>query len=226
MRKVRRIVAASCVALAIVAGAVAADAGVYYFKPNFDDYSLNQSRAYLWGGVPKDGGGNTIPGDEYIVSATLTISNIYDADYYGTNYMRVSLLDRTGGNNPIPVGVSSYYDSNHYNDYFLDKEGYTGISLVTYSGISKNRYDRDTLVYEFEKSEIDVLEAYIADDNAGIGFDPDCDNYYYHCGITLMIETDEEQGPHEEPNIPEPFAGSILLGGIGMILARRRRRRS
>lgn len=190
------IVVASLVLMAQVAAA-----GLYTFEPTPPDLGdLDHYKAYEWGIEPN------IPEDEVITAASLLFRSIRNWDN-NDNDLYVTLLDSAN------VGVSIYTDNQGGGDYFAS----LGPELVHYEDLPNTSQD---LLYDFDEAELDTLNDYVADNNFGLGIDPDC--HYWNCGIKLTLET--EQAPPPPPPIPEPLAGSLLLGGIGMIVARRKRR--
>ena len=185
--------------LVLVAQMALAD--VYEFQPTPADlYDLQLRKAYRWGIQPN------IPEDEVVTEASLFFNNIRDWTTE-SNDLYVTLLDSA------PVGVtvlSDYYGGGNYFSSW-------GPLLVHYHNIPA--YPQD-LTYDFTEGQVDTLSEYIEDNNFGLGFDPDCN--FYNCGIKLTLQTVPK--PNGPGVIPEPFVGSIVLGGIGMILARRKRR--
>ena len=196
--------AVSVVLVMIVAlTAPVAMAGVYTYQPGPRDLDdLDHWRAYEWGIRPN------LPDDETIVGASLFFNNLRNWNNQD-NDLWVTLIPSS------PLGVKKYYDGQGGGDYF---QGW-GTALVHYEDLPSSSQDR---TYDFDLAEVGALRTYAADNNFGLGFDPDC--HFYNCGITLTLETQTVPGPNGTP-IPEPVTGSVLLGGVGMIVARRRRRK-
>ena len=183
---------------ALVLAAQVAMAEVYTFQPTpADIYDLDHHKAYRWGID------TSIPDCEDVIGASIFFDDIRNWDG-GTNDLWVTLLDTA------PAGLTVYCDSQGGGDKFYG----WGPRLVHYHNLPTSPQD---ITYTFDAAEVAALDSYVADDNVGLGFDPDC--HYWNEGITLTIETESHCVP-----IPEPMAGSILLGGIGMIVARRKRR--
>ncbi len=188
---------------ALVLAAQAAAAGVYTFQPDPPDlYDLGHDEAYLWGI------GMTVPEGEAISSASLFFDNI--RDWTGPpNDLHVTLIDSAG------LGVVVFLDDGNPTNYFAR----WGELLVHYEDLPTEGQE---ITYEFSASDLDTLNDYVEDGNFGLGFDPDC--HFWTCGVTLTLETEPQGSPHEDPSIPEPPAGPVLLGAVGIIIARRRRR--
>jgi hypothetical protein len=173
-------------------------AGIYTYTPSDPDLEdLTHQKSYLWGIDTSD-----VPDDECIIGASVFFNNIRNWNTE-SNDLYITLLDSA------PLGVTVYYD----NQYWLDSFSGLGVSIQHYEDLSASAQD---LTYNFDASELATLGSYISDDNVGLGIDPDC--HFYNCGVQFQIETEPCGSP-----IPEPMAGSILLGGLGVILARRRR---
>ncbi|MFH1731645.1 MAG: hypothetical protein ABIF82_08350 [Planctomycetota bacterium] len=174
-------------------------AGTYVFQPGDRDmYDLDHCYAYEWG-IEFD-----VPENEVVTGASIFFDNIRNWDTR-SNDLYVTLLDSDF------VGINKSYDNEGGGNYFATQ----GLLLEHYEDLSSSAQD---ITYHFDPYEIVQLKTNLADDLSGLGFDPDC--HFYNCGITFTIETDEGGGS----TVPEPLAGSILLGGVAMTAARRRRR--
>jgi hypothetical protein len=185
----------------IVLAAQVALAGVYQYQPPDDDmYDLTHQKAYRWGINPG------IPEGEDIVGAEIFFDNIRNWQSNDPNDLYVTLLDTASS------GLTVYTDNQGGGDYFAGD----GPLLVHYQDLPSTPQD---ITYTFDAGEVATLNGYVADGNFGLGIDPDC--HFYNDGITLTLET--ECSPPDGPPVPEPLAGSILLGGLGMIAARRKR---
>ncbi|MFO7900301.1 MAG: PEP-CTERM sorting domain-containing protein [Planctomycetota bacterium] len=188
--------------LVVMLAAPMALADVYTYQPTPSDLDdLDHAKAYEWGIDVSD-----IPDDEAIAGASLLF---YDIRNWTTesNDLYVTLLDTAA------VGVTEYADSQNSTDYFAGQ----GLALVHYEDLSTTAQD---LTYTFDASEIATLATYAADGVIGLGIDPDC--HFYNSGVELQIGTTPGAEDLTAP-IPEPAAGSILLGAVGMLLARRKR---
>ena len=195
MLRVRR----ALMVASLVLAAHTAMAGTYTFQPGDHDlYDLNHDYAYEWG-IEFD-----VPENEVVIGASIFFNRIRNWDDR-SNDLYVTLLDSDF------VGISTSYDHQGGGDYFATQ----GLLLEHYEDLSSSAQN---ITYHFDPDETVQLKTNLADDLFGIGFDPDC--HFYNCGITLTIETDEGGGS----TVPEPLAGSILLGGIATMAARRRRR--
>ena len=183
----------------LVLAAHAAMAGTYTFQPNDRDmYDLDHHYAYEWG-IASELGEN-----EVVIGASIFFDNIRNWNNR-SNDLYVTLLDSDF------EGINKSYDNQGGGDYFATQ----GLLLKHYKDLSSSAQD---ITYHFDPYEIDQLKTNLDDDLSGLGFDPDC--HFYNCGIKFTIETDEGGGS----TVPEPLAGSILLGGVAMMTACRRRR--
>ena len=189
------------VAVVLVLTVQTAFATVYELVPSDHDlYDLDHDWAYEWG-FSID-----VPEDEVIVGASLFFNDIRNWDNR-SNDLWVTLLDSDF------TGIHTFYDNEGGGDYFAGD----GLLLDHWEDLPSTAQD---ITYHFDVAEIVRLsENFADDDRAGVGFDPDC--HFYNRGVKLTIETDKQGG--DDPPIPEPLAGSILLGGLGMLAARRRR---
>lgn len=190
-------------ALVVMLAAPMALADVYTYQPTPSDLNdLDHAKAYEWGIDVSD-----IPGDDAIAGGSLVFYDIYDWTNE-SNDLYATLLDTA------PLGVTEHADSQASTNYFAGQ----GLELVHYEDLSTTAQD---LTYTFDASEVATLATYAADGVIGLGIDPDC--HFYNSGIELQIGTSPGVEDLTAP-IPEPAAGSILLGVVGMLLARRKRK--
>ncbi|MGD8386228.1 MAG: PEP-CTERM sorting domain-containing protein [Desulfobacteraceae bacterium] len=197
-------------------------AGTYteVFTPSDPDLSdLDHSYVYLWG-IDWE-----IPDGQTIVSANLSISDIYDSDW-GTNYLHVHLLDSVNKSRlDLPddnVWAHSWNDWNDDgSDWFEDYYGHEQTELNTWSNITHDSSDPDQLSWNFTSDQLDLLTLYNDDDSNiyteytrfGLGFDPDC--HFFNTGVKLTIVTSDGTTV-----VPEPatmfLVGAGLLGMAGL----------
>ena len=176
-----------------VLGAVSNADTVLLFSPTPADlYDLDHHKAYRWGFDVE------LPGQEEVVSATLTIRNIRNWDS-NPNVLYIRLLDW------CELGVRQSTDNQGGGDFFATY-GYPHIHLVTYVNLPTTPQN---LVYEFAAGQIVALNSYLADGRIGLGLDPDC--HFYNDGVELRLVT------------PEPAVWILLLGTLPMLLRRRSR---
>ena len=195
MKKSKLIVLACIVMLGVIASS--ANAGVYTFQPTPTDLKdLDHHYYYAW---KID---FALPSGETITHASLFFDDIRNWDN-NPNKLYLSLLN---GNDIVPnipstpVDVEEGWDNQIGGDNTL---GFSGaVSLHTYYNLTTTPQD---ITYFFDSSEISTLNTYVlADNNFGIGFDPEC--HYWNEGITLTIET-----------VPVPAA--VILGILGLGVA-------
>jgi hypothetical protein len=121
--------------------------------------SLAHGTDYTWFVDP---GSWPIPAGEYIVSASLTITelnNWYEPEY---DYMNIYLLEDNTSGWPIKTLLTTYSDTN-------------GTSAETFT-------------YNLTNSQISVLTGYLSNSsNFALGFDPNC--HYYDRNMTFTINT-------------------------------------
>lgn len=176
----------------------------YTFSPNPPNIdNLRGGNYYGWGIYQ-------VFDDDYIVSATLTFSNI--VNLYGNSELDVlhlNLLD-----NPGFLGVRQYVDSGDLSNAFAGQVGAVHLDSVYGIPVAPPPI---TYIYNFTGEQIYHLFNFTRDGYFGIGIDPQC--HFYNDGITLTINTS---------SVPEPttllLLGSGLLG-VG-ILGRKKYRKS
>lgn len=162
----------------------------YQWSPG-DLYDLSHGSYYTWG---IDW---SIPQGEKIVGASLFFDNIRNWKVE-ENDLWVHLLEHAS------VGVTVGTDNQGGGDYFSGQ----GVLLNHWKNLPNTSQD---INYLFDSSEVAALNAYAADGNFGLGFDPDC--HFYNDGLTLKIETSAT-----------PIPGSYWLlasGLVGLVGVRR-----
>jgi len=175
-------------------------AAEYVFQPSprADLWDLDHNKAYEWG-IDL-----VLPEDEVVVTAWLFFSNIRNHDS-GPNDLYLTLIDDSA------PGVTEYNDYQYPLDYFAG----WGTPLEHYEDLPY--WPPQDITYNFTQPELDDLNDFLANDNFGIGFDPDC--HFYNCGITLTLETAQ---------VPEPSSYMLVASGLTMIagagILRRRRK--
>lgn len=176
--------------------AATANANFYSFTPNpsdggdLDHYTYN-SWGIQW----------SVPQNEVIVDAVLTIRNIWDWTEE-EDVLYTHLLDSP------QMGFVSYQDDQGGGDAWAGQGPKIGQWSDPVGGHARN-FD---LVYRFsDLGLVDDLQAFVQDGKFGIGFDADC--HYFNDGIKLKIET--------KP-VPEP--ASMLAMGSGVLALMRARK--
>lgn len=228
--------------LSAVVGTAAA--ATFEFQPSTTDRDgkihhdlgdLDHHKATTWG-INFDG----IPEGEDILSATLTIKNIWDWRAESDSLF-IHLLD-----NP-KQGVTTKQDDPYDNvtaDFFQGE----GVHLDTWTDPVGGRETDFNYVYEFSDSDLVTLTDYITNLNSpvmksvwvrskwvggvwipghwaqvvdytpadfGFGFDPDC--HYYNDGVSFVIETGKR-------SVPDGGSTLLLMGAtLGAVIAFRRR---
>lgn len=172
----------------------------YVIQPSPPDlWDLDHHKAYEWG-IDL-----FLADDEVVISASLFFDDIRNWDN-ASNDLYLTLIDDS------TPGVTVYSDNQNPSDYFAG----WGTSLEHYED-QFNTTPQD-ITYNFSPPELGDLNDFLANDNFGIGFDPDC--HFYNCGITLTLET---------VHVPEPSTYVLLASGLTAALGAgviRRRRKS
>ncbi len=176
--------------------------------------TLTHGVDYTW---KADQGAWGIPTDEYIVSASLTISGLNNSEEPEVgDFLNIYLLNNpyeTPTHWPTKSLLTVYNDANGY--YYEQTHsfwlfGWHYYTTTEYANPGQN------LTYNFSADQIADLTAYVSDKVFGIGLDPNC--HYSTTGISLTINTDKIP-----TQAPEP--ASMLLFGLGLLgLAGIRRR--
>jgi len=161
-------VVAIAVTLSLVFGVGKAGATPYTYNAPSALTNLENSKAYLWGIQPN------IPSNEVITGATITLNSIYDASG-GADHLYITLLGSAA------VGVTSYTDNDAAGNYFAS----SGTEIKMYQNLPW--WYSQTLSYTLTSAQIDTLKTYAADNNFGIGLDPDC--HYCNSGVSFSICT-------------------------------------
>lgn len=177
----------------------AAQAGTYTFKPTPEDLDDLDHYDYVSWGI-----NFTVPTNEVITEATLTIKNIYDWEAEAGDILYINLL------NQPELGVKKFPDDQGGGNAWANAGPLVG-TWTDPAGGSPTGFD---LV--FKMSEVGLLNTFknfVADGRVGFGFDPDC--HYYNDGVKLVVNT---------AAVPEP---ATLAGlGIGIAAWIRKRRKS
>lgn len=198
---------------------------------------LDHNMAYTWGM------NFTMPVNETIESATLTIKNINNWDN-NPNKLFVHLLPQNlasvggfvagapttftgstkGGNpnqpngTPAPSGtVKSFNDPDGDTQI---RSFFANVGTPIYEFVDVNGTNTVNQVsYSFDAAELALLNTYLTDATAGhfaLGFDPDC--HYWNDGMSFTIVT---RITPDVPEVPEP--ATLALAGLGAAAIVRRR---
>jgi len=194
--KATRMILAAFVLVMMAGSAMATE---YTYQPGDKDLAdLPHGKAYLWGIQPNIAAGETLTHVSIVFKSLLNTGG-------KPNDIWITLIDSA------PLGVTEFVDNQASSNYFAGD----GLELAHYHNLPWYTWK---LTYWFSDAEIAIVNNYVADNNFGIGIDPDC--HFYNCGVELKLVT--EPGGGQVP-VPEPVAGTILLGGLGVLAARRRR---
>jgi hypothetical protein len=149
---------------------------------------------------------------EEVVSATLTIRNIYDWNVEDNDHLFIHLLET--------IAPNDHWYLDPVADAVVDAFEGEGVLLADWSDPDDGTTPMD-LVIEFDEDALAAMVEYSADGYFGIGFDPDC--YYYNDGIEFTVVTVVTEV------VPEP-ASAVILGfglvGLGFSRYRRNRKRT
>jgi PEP-CTERM motif-containing protein len=201
MKKI--IVLAVSVIAAIILLSSAVFATVYVPQPA-DMQDLWHTRYYYW-----DINDPSLQG-QTIIGAELTIKNVYNATPDPVNVLYVNLLDSApataaggqlgfSGINGVTQTVTWY---NEPTDNTLNAFAGQGALIGTWHDPGDGGPGTD-LTFSFDENLLNLLIAYAADGEFGIGVDPDC--LYRNDGFSLSIST-----------VPEP--STLLLLGSGLLV--------
>lgn len=168
-------------------------------SPNHDLWDLNHDYYYAWKITPSE---LNLSSGEIITGASLFFDNIENWNSQ-PNELHISLL--SGDDFSFAGEVFIGTDNEGAGDNVL--ADFVGLPLVTFENLPDWPQD---LTYNFTAGDIAALNVFATNGVFGIGFDPDC--HFWNDGITFTIET-----------VPEP--ATCLLLGLGVLLAKRRKRR-
>jgi hypothetical protein len=206
-----------------LASAAGLSATLYTFQPSDSDLAdLDHHTAYMWG-ISSTSMRNELLAGKVILSARLTIYDIWDWRQE-TDILHINLLDdvkKPSSGNVTTISGENPYDNVNNGNYFanLVTSRYKGTSaLTTWSDPLGGVNTGFDFVYQFTAADIAVLGSYIVDTTAsyngvtgnmfGLGFDPEC--HYYNAGVKFKIETGDA------PRVPDSGA---TLGFLGFALA-------
>ncbi len=168
--------------------------------------TLTHGLDYTW---KADQGSWGIPTDEYIVSASLTISGLNNSEEPEIgDYLNIYLLNNpyeTPTHWPTKSLLTVYNDANGY--YYEQTHSYWCFGWHSYT-TTEYANPGQNLTYNFSADQIADLTTYVSDKFFGIGLDPNC--HYSTTGISLTINTDKIP-----VQTPEP--ASMLLFGLGLL---------
>jgi hypothetical protein len=171
----------------------------WQFEPvpsNLND--LDHSYAYTWGID------YTLPAGQFVDFASITFTDINNWQTE-PNVLYVNLLDSAAN------GVASAYDGEASGNFF----GSTPGAQELFQYVDNDASTFQTYTYNFNAVQLTALNTALADNNFGIGFDPDC--HYFNKGIKMDITTKV---------VPEPISCVLFVVGSGVLGGIRRFRRS
>ena len=219
---------------------------------NDDIRDLSHDHYYTWGiGFTDDSNSvvtnRVVSGEEEIISASFTFTNIYDTTS-GPSWLHIHLINdldviNLPDNGSGLIDVDGHEDTAYNsigtaNDYeFVDGarvplnefEG-IGHHLTTWTTetsdnpdgeIPSGYYNRKDLTYEFTADDIAALTSYLDNNSFGFGFDPDC--HFMNTGFSFTFTTMEKNDTPGESPVPEPT--TMVLFGFGMLCAASRMRK-
>lgn len=164
------------------------------FEPNpVNLYDLAHGEYYTWGID------YTLGQNMFVDSASLTFANINNWQTEDNDILYVNLLQSAAS------GVYRGTDNQAAGNFFQGM----GDLLLTYSDLDEST--PETFTYSFTPSQLISLNTAIADNNFGLGFDPDC--HYFNSGIKLTLNTKV---------VPEPISCILFLAGGSALLVKRR----
>jgi len=197
----RHLVIAAVAAILMAAASTVALATAYDIQLGSGLGSLQHRDAYYLGV------NFSLPQDEQILSATLTLTDIYSAGKT-PNWLFLSLLDNQPGKHA--PALRKYKDRQPGPIDFFDTWKYGETDLVTFMELGKTP---TLLTYDFTPLQLTALEGYLADGRFAIGIDPDC--RFRDRGISLTIITGIPGGGGGIGNIvPESPAIIMALAGL------------
>ncbi|MCP4708532.1 MAG: PEP-CTERM sorting domain-containing protein [Planctomycetes bacterium] len=175
-----------------------AQANVTFQPPDPDLDDLDHSFYYGW---QIDGQVSEIPEIKYITGATLEIEKLYNYTILDPdNRLFVNLMNKS----ELELEWAFLAGNRIYSHDDNKDEVHNnlpGLELFSYND-PDNGITRETIVYTFTTSELDLLKNSIQADNMiFLGFDPDC--HFYNDGVKLTLLT-------------TPAPGALLIGSIGL----------
>ena len=180
----KQIIVIALVIFSVVAARGAFADSISVQPSDHDLGDLDHGKAYLWT-FDID-----LQEDEVIIGASIFFDDIRNNDW-ASNDLYVTLIDDTWYDNYLKV-----YTDYYYGDYFTG----WGTQIAHYEDLPA--YSQD-ITYTFSADEIALLNAFAADGEIALGFDPDC--HFYNDGVTFTYETYTPSG-----NIPEPASLAMI----------------
>jgi len=168
------------------------------FQPTPSDLGdLDHYKAVTWGMSW------TLPADYEVVSATITIKNLYNWAIE-PNILYMNLLDTT------TTGVKTYTDNQASGNWYDGK----GVLLTSFTDTrTKTSQPAVNFTYSLTAGQLVTLDQHMADGKFGLGFDPDC--HFYNSGVKFSLVA-------EERTVPEPATLAFLGAALPVFLRRRR----